>query len=182
MAKIGYARVSTKRQNLAFQIQALEEAGCSLIVAEKLSGRARLKPGLTAALASCQHGDSLVVWKLDRLGRHLFDLVELARLLKTRGVGLKVLTGRASMIDIATVEGRALYGIFAAFADLEHELGKDRASAGLRVARLKGAYGPRSRLRGSSKARAKRLRLRRAFKAAAAHAADAFNARSQSAA
>lgn len=135
--KVGYARVSTKRQKLDFQIHALEQAGCAMIVAEKVSGRERRKPGLAAAMASCGTGDTLVVWKIDRLGRDVVELVQLLRLLRSSGAALQVLSGGASLIDVSTVEGRALYSILAAFADLEHEWGRERTIAGVRAAQRK---------------------------------------------
>lgn len=134
--KIGYARVSTRRQNPSFQVLALERAGCNLIMIEKASGRAKGRLGLAAAVAMCGEGDTLVVWKIDRLGRDLMELVEIAKLLKARSAGLQILTGRAALIDIGTTEGRALYGIFAAFADLESAFGSDRTNAGIAAARL----------------------------------------------
>lgn len=133
--KVGYARVSTRRQKLDFQIDALEQAGCDMIVAEKVSGRERCKPGLAAAMASCGKGDTLVVWKVDRLGRDVIELVQLLRLLRSTGAGLQVLSGRTSLVDVSTVEGRALYSILAAVADLEHEWGRERTMAGVKHAR-----------------------------------------------
>lgn len=126
--------MSTRRQNLDLQLCALQEAGCEIIIGEKARGRTSWRKGLAAAIASCGAGDTLVVWKLDRLGRDLIQLVELARALRARGAGLQVLTGKASSIDIATPEGRALYGIFAAFAEFEYGVGSDRIRAGKKAA------------------------------------------------
>lgn len=142
--KIGYARVSTRRQKLDFQIDALQRAGCDMIVAEKISGRKHHKPGLAAAMASCGAGDVLVVWKIDRLGRDVVELVQLLKLLRSSGTGLQVLSGRASLVDVTTVEGRALYSILAAFADLEHEWGRERTLAGVRLARRRTSKTPQS--------------------------------------
>lgn len=143
--KVGYARVSTRRQKLDFQIHALQQAGCDVIVAEKISGRVKRKPGLAAAMASCGAGDALVVWKIDRLGRDVVDLVQLVKLLRSSGAGLQLLSGRASLIDVSTVEGRALYSILAAFADLEHEWGRERTIAGVRLARRKADPKPKEK-------------------------------------
>ena len=129
--RIGYARVSTRRQSCALQIKALEDAGCSIVIAEKRSGRSRQRPGLAAAVALCQQGDELVAWKVDRFGRDLVQLVELMRLLEARGARPSILTGHAAMIDFDTAEGRALYGLFASIAEIEGEFGRDRTRAGL---------------------------------------------------
>ena len=150
--KVGYARVSTKKQKLDFQIHALQQLGCDIIIAEKISAREKRKPGLAAAMASCGTGDTLVVWKIDRLGRDVVELVQLVRLLRSSGTGLQVLSGRAALIDVSTVEGRALYSILAAFADLEHEWGRERTIAGLKQAKRKAENArrrgtPRQRLR-----------------------------------
>lgn len=164
---VGYARVSTRRQNLDLQIDALQKAGCNLIIVEKISGRARYKHGLAAAIASCSAGDTLVAWKIDRLGRDFLELVEIARLLKSRDVGLKILSGRASLVDIATVEGRAIYGIFAAVADIEHAFGSDRTKAGVGAARMRRAKAQTLPARKLQPARSKAVgrfkRLRCAF-------------------
>lgn len=93
--KIGYARVSTEEQNLDLQREALESAGCAEIFEDKVSGARRvIRTGLAAAVDRCGEGDVLVAWKLDRLGRSLFDLVELAETLTAKGAGMKVLTGQ----------------------------------------------------------------------------------------
>jgi Enterobacteriaceae phage serine recombinase len=135
--KVGYARVSTRRQHLDLQVRALEKAGCDIIVAEKVSGASTRKTGLAAALALCGEGDTLVVWKLDRLGRDLFALLRLLKLLEARGSTLHVISGGGAAIDITTPEGRTLYAVLAIFADLEHVFGSDRTAAGLSAARAR---------------------------------------------
>lgn len=155
--RIGYARVSTRRQHLDLQVRALQEAGCEIMICETARGHAAGRRGLAAAIASCGVGDTLVVWKLDRLGRNLIHLVELARALRAQGTRLQVLTGGASSIDITTPEGRALYGIFAAFAEFEYGTSGDRIRAGKLVARQ------RSRLHQQHVAPVFTLSLRSAF-------------------
>lgn len=94
MSCIGYARVSTEDQNLSLQLDALTAAGCVIVFQDKASGATPDRKGLAAALERCSAEDVLVVWKLDRLGRSLFDLVEMVEDLRRRGIGLKVLTGQ----------------------------------------------------------------------------------------
>lgn len=94
--RIGYARVSTEDQNMALQLDALRSAGCDKIYEDKASEAGADRKGLADALARCAAGDVLVVWKLDRLGRSLFDLIELAERLKARDAGLRVLTGHGA--------------------------------------------------------------------------------------
>lgn len=161
--KVGYARVSTKKQKLDFQIHALQQAGCDIVIAEKISGRERRKPGLAAAMASCRTGDTLVVWKIDRLGRDVVELVHLVRLLRSSGAGLQVLSGRAALIDVSTVEGRALYSIHAAFADLEHEWGRERTIAGLKQAKRKTETARSRGVQRRQRRSARHAPLRRAF-------------------
>lgn len=136
--KIGYARVSTEDQTLALQHDALRAEGCELMHDDKLSGVAVKRPGLDAALAACNAGDVLIVWKLDRLGRSMSELVALLDDLTARGVGLKVLTGKGAAIDTTRPEGRLFFGVFAAFAEFERELIRERTVAGIRAARRAG--------------------------------------------
>ena len=137
--KIGYARVSTEEQNLDLQRQALEGDGCDVIYEDKASGANGIpRKGLADALARCGDGDVLVVWKLDRLGRSLFDLVELVERLKVQGAGMKVLTGQGATIDTTRAEGRLIFGIFAALAEFERELIRERTKAGMAAARRRG--------------------------------------------
>src|SRR4051794_12557197 len=138
MNKVGYARVSTDDQTLALQLDTLRAAGCEVIHDDRLSGVAAHRPGLIAALAACQPGDVLHVWKLDRLGRSMAELVGIVEDLRARGIGLKVLTGEGAAIDTTRPEGRLIFGVFAAFAEFERELIRERTKAGMRAARRRG--------------------------------------------
>ena len=138
--KIGYARVSTEDQTLALQQDALQSAGCEAVHEDRLSGVALNRPGLVAALGSCQPGDVLHVWKLDRLGRSMAELVGIVEDLKARGVGLKVLTGEGAAIDTTRPEGRLIFGVFAAFSEFERELIRERTKAGMAAARRRGEH------------------------------------------
>lgn len=127
---IGYARVSTRRQRLDLQLRALEIARCDLVIAERLSGGSAIGRGLATAIEACAAGDMLVVWKLDRLGRNLMELMGVIERLRGRSAGLKILTGAASAIDINAAEGEALFAIYAAFAALELDLNRQRTTSG----------------------------------------------------
>lgn len=135
--KIGYARVSTDEQNLDLQLDALAAAGCETVYQDKLSGVVK-RTGLAQAIAACSPGDVLVAWKLDRLGRTLIDLVGLVEKLNARDVGLKVLTGAGASIDATTPEGRLFFAMFAAMAEFERELIRERTRAGMDAARRRG--------------------------------------------
>jgi Resolvase, N terminal domain len=126
---IGYARVSTDDQNLALQLDALRAAGCELVHEDKASGVLNGRKGLTDALKGCATGDVLVVWKLDRLARSLHDLVVIAADLKSRGVGLKILTGEGAAVDTTHPQGRMIFGILAVMAEFERELMSERTIA-----------------------------------------------------
>jgi len=136
---IGYARVSTEEQNLDLQLAALREAGCSNIFQDKASGVRVARQGLTRAVEFCKRGDVLVVWRLDRLGRSLLNLISLVELLNERGVGLKVLSGSGTMIDTTRPEGRMLFHLLAALSEFERELIRERTIAGMRAAKQRGA-------------------------------------------
>lgn len=142
---IGYARVSTEDQHLGLQLDALQAAGCDPVFQDTASGAASGRKGLADALARCAAGDVLVVWKLDRLGRSLLDLVEMVEDLKRRGVGLKVLTGQGAMVDTTRPEGRLVFGIFAALAEFERELIRERTKAGMHSAKRRGVHVGRPR-------------------------------------
>ena len=146
---IGYVRVSKAdgSQTLAPQRDALLAAGVdpSRIYEDLASGRHDARPGLTACLKALQPGNTLVIWKLDRLGRDLRHLVITAEDLRSRGIGLKVLTGAGAQIDTTTANGRLAFGIFAAFAEFERELITERTRAGLAAARARGRLGGRPR-------------------------------------
>lgn len=137
--KIGYARVSTEDQTLSLQLDALQAAGCEAVHEDKLSGAAVHRPGLAAALTACGAGDVLHVWKLDRLGRSMAELVATVDDLKRREVGLKVLTGEGAAIDTTRPEGRLIFGVFAAFSEFERELTRERTRAGMQAARRRGS-------------------------------------------
>lgn len=135
---IGYARVSTQDQDLALQIDALTAAGCDRICTDKISGAKTERPGLSEAMNLARNGDTLVIWKLDRLGRSMKGLVELSAELSARGVELRSLTDG---IDTATPTGRLLFHILASIAEMERELIRERTMAGLLAARGKGGRG-----------------------------------------
>lgn len=138
MRLIGYARVSTDEQCLALQLDALQAAGCAALFQDTASGAKADRSGLAAALDACAAGDVLTVWKLDRLGRSLIDLVELVERLKARGAGLKVLTGAGAAIDTTKPEGRFTFALFAALAEFERELIRERTKAGMAAAKRRG--------------------------------------------
>lgn len=137
---IGYARVSTQDQSPALQIDALAAAGCEQVFNEKATGAHRERPELTACLRAMRKGDSLVVWKLDRLARSLKDLVEIIEDLQERGVGFRSLT---ESIDTTSTGGRLVFHIFGALAEFEHSLIRERTVAGLVAARARGRRGGR---------------------------------------
>lgn len=137
---VGYARVSTRDQSPALQLDALHEAGCHRTFMEKASGAQRDRPELAAALDYIRAGDTLVVWKLDRLARSVRQLVETAEDLQQRGIGLKVLT---QQIDTTTPGGRLVFHVFAAMAEFERELTLERTHAGLAFAKALGRRGGR---------------------------------------
>jgi DNA invertase Pin-like site-specific DNA recombinase len=135
---IGYARVSTLDQNLTLQTDALTAAGCDRLFTDKASGAKVDRPGLTEALNIARRGDTLVIWKLDRLGRNMKGLVELAADLAARGVELRSLTDG---IDTNTATGRMVFHILASIAEMERELTRERTVAGLVAARAAGGRG-----------------------------------------
>jgi DNA invertase Pin-like site-specific DNA recombinase len=152
---IGYARVSTDEQKLDLQLEALEKAGCGRVFTDQLSGAAVERPGLEAALSHLREGDTLAVWKLDRLGRTVKGLVELVAALQGRGVQFMSLTDG---IDTSTPAGRFFFHVMAALAEMERDLIRERTRAGLAVARARGRLGGRKRAMTDSKVEsAKRL-------------------------
>jgi DNA invertase Pin-like site-specific DNA recombinase len=137
---IGYARVSTKDQDRALQIDALKEAGCEKIFEETTSGAKADRLELKAALAYMREGDCLVVWKLDRLSRSMKQLIDTVEMLGAKGIEFKSLT---DPIDTTTPQGKLVFGIFASQAEFERSLIRERTMAGLEAARAKGNRGGR---------------------------------------
>ena len=137
---IGYARVSTQDQNSDLQLDALKQAGCEQVFNEKKTGRTLQRPELEACLRTLRKGDTLVVWRLDRLGRSLKDLVETVNALEERGIGFKSLT---ESIDTPSAGGRLVFHLFSALAEFERNLISDRTKAGLAAARARGRKGGR---------------------------------------
>ena len=145
---IGYARVSTQDQNLDLQSEALTKAGCEKIFNDKISGSRTERPELTKALEMLREGDTLVVWKLDRLGRSVKNLVDLVGELHQQGIQFKSLT---DAIDTGTPSGRFFFHVMASLAEMERELTVERTRAGLEVARQLGRKGGRRRQMTESK-------------------------------
>lgn len=137
---IGYARVSTDEQNLDLQKDALQQAGCERILADQQSGVKAERQGLKAALAYARPGDTLVVWRLDRLSRSLKDLIELVTHLEAQGIGLKSLQ---EALDTSSSSGKLIFHLFGALAEFERNLIRERTQAGLRAARARGRKGGR---------------------------------------
>jgi len=147
MTLIGYMRVSKAdgSQTTDLQRDALLAAGVDsdLLYEDMASGKLTERPQLDACLKALRDGDTLVVWKLDRLGRDLRHLVTIVDDLTKRGVGLKVLTGQGAAVDTTTAQGKLVFGIFAALAEFERELISERTIAGLQAARARGRHGGR---------------------------------------
>lgn len=139
---VGYARVSTVEQNLELQRDALRRAGCEQIFEDYVSGATTERPGWGQARATLRAGDTLVVWRLDRLGRSLKHLIEVVTALDDRGVGFKSLQ---ESLDTASSGGRLVFHIFGALAQFERELIQERTRAGLAAARARGRHGGRPR-------------------------------------
>lgn len=149
---IGYARVSTGDQSLELQKEALRRAGVDPgQIHEDVTGGANFeRPGLGRVLDKLREGDALVVWRLDRLGRSLKDLIETVNDLAERGIGFKSLT---ESIDTTTSGGRLVFHIFGALAEFEREIIRERTMAGLNTARARGRYGGRPRAMDDRKVR-----------------------------
>src|SRR3712207_2162831 len=140
---VGYARVSTTDQTLSLQQDALMRAGCERIFSDTMSGAKAERPGLVQALRFMRSGDVLVVWKLDRLGRSLKNLIDVVTELETLGIGFRSIT---ESIDTTTSGGKLIFHIFGALAEFERELIRERTSAGLAAARARGRKGGRPRV------------------------------------
>lgn len=152
---IGYVRVSTNDQNTALQRNALDSAGCELIFEDKMSGKNSERPGLKKVLRTLSAGDTLVVWKLDRLGRSMRHLVVLVEELRDRGINFRSLT---DSIDTSTPMGRFFFHVMGALAEMERELIVERTRAGLAASRAEGRVGgSRSKLTDEQWAQAGRL-------------------------
>lgn len=142
MALVGYCRVSTDHQSLGLQVDALREAGCKKIFSETASGAQRDRPELLKALDYVREGDTLCVWKLDRLARSLKQLLDTVEHLSERGIGLRSLT---EAIDSNTSGGRLVFHIFGALSEFERGVIRERTLAGLANARRLGRKGGRPR-------------------------------------
>jgi len=140
--RIGYARVSTGEQKMDLQIDALEDAECERIYKETTSGAAKSRAELERCLEELRDGDTLVVWRLDRFGRSLKDLVSKMEALEEKGADFVSLT---EGIDTTTAQGRLTFHIFGALAEFERELSRERTMAGLKAARERGRVGGRPR-------------------------------------
>ena len=140
--KIGYARVSTQDQNLDLQKDALEKAGCKKIFVDEISGTVAHREGLDKANEVLRKGDVLIVWRLDRLGRSIRDLIDWVNHLEEEGIGFKSLQ---ESIDTTTSSGKLVFHIFAALAEFERNLIRERTNAGLAAARARGRLGGRKK-------------------------------------
>jgi DNA invertase Pin-like site-specific DNA recombinase len=139
---IGYARVSTGEQNLDLQTDALKDEGCERVFTDELSGATAERPGLQKAMDYAREGDVLVVWRLDRFGRSLKDLIAKVETLGEKGVQFKSLKEN---LDTTSSAGRLQFHIFGALAEFERDLNRERTMAGLRAARARGRTGGRPR-------------------------------------
>ena len=154
---IGYARVSTQDQDPTLQLDALNAAGCEKIFTEHMTGANRDRPELNAALTYLREGDTLVVWKLDRLARSLKQLIETVEAMEERGIGFKSLTEN---IDTTTAGGLLVFHLFGALAQFERSLIQERTSAGLAAARARGRVGGRKPKLSDDDVKAARAMLR----------------------
>ena len=146
---IGYARVSTHDQTLNLQLDALKAAGCTRIFEDHISGTKTERVGLQDAMSHLREGDTLVVWRLDRLGRSLKHLIETITDLQERGIGFKSLQEN---IDTTSPGGKLIFHVFGALAEFERDLIRERTQAGLEAARSRGRVGGRPKALSQSKA------------------------------
>jgi DNA invertase Pin-like site-specific DNA recombinase len=137
---VGYARVSTLDQNPDLQLDALRAAGCTRVFTEKVSGAKEDRPQLAAALDFMRPGDTLVVWKLDRLARSMKQLIGLVEELQARGIGFRSLT---ETLDTTTAAGELVFHVFGALAQFERSIIRERTNAGLKAALARGRKGGR---------------------------------------
>lgn len=153
---VGYARVSTQDQKPALQLDALKAAGCEKVFREKASGAQRDRPQLAAAVDYMREGDTLVVWKLDRLARSMKQLIETVEGLEEQGIGFRSLT---EAIDTTTSGGKLVFHIFGALAEFERSIIRERTRAGLDAARARGRTGGRPKKLTDADLRAARAML-----------------------
>jgi DNA invertase Pin-like site-specific DNA recombinase len=139
---IGYARVSTDDQNLDLQRDALQQAGCERVFEDTASGAKAERVGLVALMEVLRAGDTVVIWRMDRLGRSLKDLIALVERLEAVGVGLRSLQEK---IDTTSSGGRLVFHLFGALAEFERNLIRERTQAGLTAARARGRHGGRKK-------------------------------------
>ena len=158
---VGLARVSTHMQDKQLQLDALNEAGCIKIFEEEISGRKTERPGLTASLDYLRPGDTLIIWKLDRLGRSAKDVLIIADNLYERGIGLRILTGNMAGTYTPSGEGKFFFTMMAAFAELERDIILERTRAGLAAARAQGRVGGRPTVMDADKIAVAKARLER---------------------
>jgi DNA invertase Pin-like site-specific DNA recombinase len=154
---VGYARVSTQDQNLELQLTALKKSGCEKVYQDQISGTKNNRPGLQLALEVLRKGDTLVVWKLDRLGRSVKSLVDLINNLYKEEIHFKSITDN---VDTSTPSGRFFFHIMASFAQMERELVVERTRAGLAAAKVQGRVGGRKRKMTQSKLEAAKKLLK----------------------
>jgi len=140
---IGYARVSSEDQNLELQTDALEKAGCARIFSDKISGMGKKRPGLENVLSHLRTGDTFVIWKLDRLGRNLKELISMVGKFDSEGIHFQSITDG---INTTTPAGRFFFHVMASLAQMERELLIERTKAGLAAAKKRGRVGGRKRL------------------------------------
>jgi DNA invertase Pin-like site-specific DNA recombinase len=145
---IGYARISTADQTLALQQDALKSAGCDQIYTDTASGSSAERTGLEQALSHLRKGDTLIVWRLDRLGRSLRHLIDTITALDARGIGFRSIT---EAIDTTTSGGKLVFHIFGALAEFERDIIRERTNAGLQAARARGRLGGRPKRQPSSR-------------------------------
>jgi DNA invertase Pin-like site-specific DNA recombinase len=154
--QVGYARVSTVEQNTDLQVEALKAAGCQRIFTETASGAQRDRPELLKAVEFLREGDTLVVWKLDRLARSLKQLIETVEDMGQRQIGFRSLT---ESVDTTTPGGRLIFHVFGALAEFERGIIRERTMAGLETARKMGRVGGRPRKMSASDVAAARAML-----------------------
>jgi len=147
---VGYARISTGEQNLDLQKDELEKNGCTRVYEDVISGSKAERPGLAECLKYLRPGDTLVVWRLDRLGRSLPHLIETVAELEKRGIGFKSLR---ETIDTTTSGGKLVFHLFGALAEFERDIIRERTTAGLRAARARGRLGGRPKAMDAAKIR-----------------------------